>query len=241
MRGSQVGGNPDGWGVAYYQGADVTLLREPVPAAKSPMVQFLNSHAPRSDLIISHIRRATQGDRVLANTQPFQRVLGGRTHVFAHNGYVPPFGLSSTSSWLFPKGDTDSELLFCHLLGFLEPLWSGGDTPAFEKRFDVIESFAREILQLGASNFLYSDGVTLFAHGHRQTVPGDAVSDEPGLYFKRHQSKPGSDMVVPCTGLRTEGRCSHQALVASLPLDDDNWEALESGEIACFERGQRIR
>ena len=70
LQGSQEGGNPDGWGVAYFAGADATLLREPAPAAESPMVQFLNSHAPRSDLVISHVRRATHGERKLENTQP---------------------------------------------------------------------------------------------------------------------------------------------------------------------------
>lgn len=241
MRGSQREGNPDGWGVAYFEGADVMLLREPAPAAESPMVKFLNSHAPRSDLIISHIRRATQGDRNLANTQPFQRVLGGQTHIFAHNGFVPPFKLSNSSSWLLPKGDTDSELLFCHLLGYLEPLWSRGDIPTFEKRYEVVKRFAREILECGAANFLYSDGVNLFAHGHRRTIPGDAVSDEPGLYLNLSQSEKRSDMAIPCRGLRTEGSCSYQALVTSLPLNDHKWVPLKAGEIVCFEHGQRIK
>jgi glutamine amidotransferase len=149
--------------------------------------------------------------------------------------------MPSTSCWLTPQGDTDSEHLFCRLLGYLEPLWSNGGIPAFEKRFDVVKRFAREILQQGASNFLFSDGVTLFAHGHRHTIPGDAVSDEPGLYVNTFQSKTGSDMAIPCQGLRTEGSCSHQALIATLPLNEHEWEPLQAGEIACFEQGQRIR
>ncbi len=241
MRGSEQGGNPDGWGVAYYQGGDALLLREPVPAAESPMVKFLDRHAPRSDLIISHVRRATFGERKLANTQPFQRVLGGHTHVFAHNGFVPPSRISGMSSWLTPQGNTDSEDLFCQLLGYLEPLWSGGSVPTLEQRLDVVTRFAGEILERGASNFLYSDGVNLFAHGHRQTVPGDAVSDEPGLYVKKFQSKAGSNMAIPCQGLHTEGRCSYQALVATLPLNGSKWQPLKAGEIACFEQGRRVR
>ena len=241
LRGSQEGGNPDGWGVAYFSGADVMLLREPAPAEKSPMVQFLSSHAPRSDLIISHVRRATYGERKLANTQPFQRVLGGHTHIFAHNGFVPPFKMSNKSSWLLPQGNTDSEQLFCRLLGYLEPLWSERRIPSFESRLDVVERFAQEILERGASNFLYSDGINLFAHGHRQTLPGDAVSNEPGLYVNLYKSKKGSDMVIPCQGLRTKDGCSYQALVATLPLNDDKWVPLKAGEIACFEHGRRIK
>ncbi len=241
MRGSEEGGNPDGWGVAYFEGVDVMLLREPVPAAKSPMVQFLASHAPLSDLIISHVRRATQGERNLANTQPFQRVLGGRTHVFAHNGFVPASEASNTSHWLQPLGDTDSEYLFCQLLGYLEPLWSRGGMPPFEKRYAVVQRFAEEILGRGASNFLYSDGVTLFAHGHRHTIPGEDVSDEPGLYVKLYESKSATDMSIPCEGLRSKGDCSHQALIATMPLNDDKWVPLKTGEIACFQHGLRIK
>ena len=97
LRGSREGGNPDGWGVAYFSAKDVSLLREPEPAADSPMVRCLAQHAPRSDLVISHIRRATYGERTLANTQPFHRVLGGYPHVFAHNGFVPPVAIGQGS------------------------------------------------------------------------------------------------------------------------------------------------
>lgn len=241
MRGSDAGGNPDGWGVAYFEGSDALVLRESTPAASSPMVQYLDSNAPRSDLIISHVRRATAGERRLANTQPFARTLGGRRHVFAHNGFVPTPEAAASSAWLMPRGDTDSERLFCHLLGDLESLWANGGIPRLEERYAVILSFAREILQRGAANFLYSDGITLFAHGHRQTLPGEAVSDQPGLYLSLYKSQKGSDMSAPCLGVRTEGSCSHQALVATEPLNDREWTALTPGEIACFERGQRIR
>lgn len=240
MRGSRQGGNPDGWGVAYFEGRGATILREPLPAAASPAVQFLGRHAPRSNLVVSHVRRATRGERNLVNTQPFERVLGGRTHVFAHNGFVAPGGPGSASPWLQPQGDTDSERLFCRLLGYLEPLWQRDEVPAVEKRFDVLSRFAREILPLGASNFIYSDGINLFAHGHRQTLPGDAISDQPGLYVKLQRSQAGSDMTTPCEGLNAEGRCSRHALVATVPLSDAEWLPLEPGEVACFERGQRV-
>lgn len=241
IRGSQGGGNPDGWGVAYFEGADVMLMREPEPAAESALVQFLATNAPRSDLIISHVRRATLGNRKLSNTQPFQRVLGGHTHVFAHNGFVPPRKLSNKSAWLRPQGDTDSEQIFCQLLGYLEPLWSNGNIPTFEERYDVVARFAQEIRQRGAANFLYSDGLNLFAHGHRRTLPGDDVSDEPGLYVSLYQAETATDMAAPCQGLQTEGRCSNQALVASSPLNDHKWSPLDAGQIACFQYGQRIR
>ena len=83
------GTSPDGWGVAFYQGEDVALFRDAAPAGDSALVRYLETGGPSTPLAISHIRRATQGALTLANTQPFVRELGGRTHVFAHNGHLP--------------------------------------------------------------------------------------------------------------------------------------------------------
>ena len=88
-RGSLTSSTHDGWGVAFYQGPDVALFREPAAAADSALVRHLESHGPPTQLAVSHIRHATRGSVSLANTQPFVRELGGRTHVFAHNGDLP--------------------------------------------------------------------------------------------------------------------------------------------------------
>jgi hypothetical protein len=48
-------------------------------------------------------------------------------------------------------------------------------------------------------------------------------------------------MAIPCQGLRTEGSCSDQALVATYPLNDHELVPLKAGEIAYFEHGQRIK
>ena len=68
--------------------------------------------------MIAHIRHATRGADSLANTQPFVRELGGRVHVFAHNGHsgeaIPADALSGQCYQ--PIGETDSEAAFCHLM-----------------------------------------------------------------------------------------------------------------------------
>ena len=84
--GGLAGPHKDGWGIAYYEDGDVRLIKEPFAASDSVCLRFVQDHPYRSSAVISHIRRATQGRRSLANTQPFARELGGRMHVFAHNG-----------------------------------------------------------------------------------------------------------------------------------------------------------
>jgi glutamine amidotransferase len=51
----------DGWGVAFYQAADVALFREPSAAAESELIRYLETSGPATTLAISHIRHATQG------------------------------------------------------------------------------------------------------------------------------------------------------------------------------------
>ena len=44
-RGSAAGGTHDGWGVAFYQGADVALFREPTAAADSALAPVARAAA----------------------------------------------------------------------------------------------------------------------------------------------------------------------------------------------------
>ena len=86
QRGGLDGATIDGWGLAYYDGSDARLYKEPERAYDSALLKFIEARRLPSRQILAHIRRATQGAVTLANTQPFIRELGGATHVFAHNG-----------------------------------------------------------------------------------------------------------------------------------------------------------
>jgi len=61
----------------------------PRPAQSATCELLAMSSSQPTRLRFSHIRHATRGGVSLANTQPFVRELGGRTHVFAHNGDLP--------------------------------------------------------------------------------------------------------------------------------------------------------
>ena len=96
---------------------DAFLVREPDAAAGSELLAFLRRSDSQSALAIAHIRRATQGARLLRNTQPFERELGGHVHLFAHNGMLPGIERSRLRArGSRPIGDTDSEHAFSALL-----------------------------------------------------------------------------------------------------------------------------
>jgi predicted glutamine amidotransferase len=242
-RGGLDGRNRDGWGVAYYQENDVRLLKEPAPAADSPCVRFLQEHPFASSMVVSHIRRATQGLPSMRNTQPFARELGGRMHVFAHNGDLDAAALRSRlrlGSWR-PVGDTDSEYAFCGLLELLAPLWRAPHEPSLEARRDVVLQFAGVVRSLGPANFIYADGDALFLHGHRR-MHGDGLAPHPpGLHvLSRHCA--GDPGAWHADGVSVAAR-PHQdvLLAASVPLTDEpGWRALAEGELVVARHGQIV-
>lgn len=238
--GGLTGPHKDGWGIAYYDGRDVRLIRDTTAAASSDWVRFLGCHPVHSTLIISHIRRATLGETLLANTQPTLRELGGRMHVFAHNGHLEGIwdqpGLRP--GFHRPIGTTDSEYAFCALLARLEALWLGATPPSAADRIEVVSEFAGELRPLGPANFLYSDGELLIAHGNRRTQ-SDGVIRPPGLWTLERQCPP-TDTGLDTEGLSVSSLGQQVVLFASVPLTDENWRPLGEGEIVAVRRAKHF-
>jgi len=129
--------NKSGWGIAYHEGTDALLIKEPEPASDSPWVRFIETQPLTSTCIVAHVRYATAGTPSFANSHPFIRELGGRMHFFAHNGSLEGIWekVPLRSERFRPVGDTDSEHAFCVLLERLASLWSGSRAfPSLEDR-----------------------------------------------------------------------------------------------------------
>lgn len=238
--GGATGPHRDGWGVAYLDGGDALVLREPDAASESRLLACARHCAAPTTTVIAHIRRATQGPRRLRNTQPFTRELGGRQHVFAHNGMLP--GIEADPR--FPTrrfrrvGDTDSEHAFCALLDRLAPGWEGG-VPALADRVAVIARFAAELRTLGPANFLYADGDAVFAHGHRRRDDHGEMRP-PGLHVVC-RSCAGERDGAALTGVElVPAHEQHVAIVASVPLSAEPWTAVGEGELLVLRDGQVI-
>lgn len=241
-RGGGTGPHSDGWGIAFLRDGDVQLIREPEPSAHSAHLRFIHeSHAP-STLVLSHIRKATQGSVCLRNTQPFTRELGGRPHIFAHNGDLGAVRheLDLSATRFRSIGDTDSEHAFCYLLSLLEPLWRAacptGLPPTLQERLDIFGRFVDAMASFGAANFLYSDGDCLFVHAHhRRQDNGELCA--PGLHVlvrQQHEehrgapAQPGSD-------------AEHEmVLLASRPLSDENWQPLPEHTVLAIRDGRIV-
>ena len=238
-RGGRDGPHKDGWGVAYFESHDALLLRESSPAAESGLAHFMERHGPPSNLVLSHIRQATQGERALRNTQPLQRELGGRAHVFAHNGNLPGIRTHCCleTSRYQPIGETDSEIAFCCLLQRLETVWANrnGTLPSVESRLEVVAGFAEWLRPLGPFNFICSDGDTLFVHSHRRTQK-DGEIRPPGLHMLvRSCNEQAIDLSQ--SGIMMAPISQELTLIASVPLTDEPWEPIAEGDVIALKDG----
>ncbi len=235
--------NRSGWGIAYYHDRDTFLVKEPEPAHDSPWVKFISEQELESQTVIAHVRLATVGEPLLQNTHPFRRALGGRVHVFAHNGTLKNLHDDFRDALLReePVGDTDSELAFCLLLERMAEIWHNKDAvPSVDARLDLFARFASDMRRRGTSNFLYADSDALFVHGDKRVYEeGEGYSDPrpPGLSVRNCVAcQIGSEFA--CDGLKVDMADQRTMLFASVPLDDVGWEPLPEGTAIAVRNGE---
>jgi len=124
-------------------------------AVSSPVADLIKRCPIKSQHVIAHIRKATQGRVSLANCHPFVRELWGRYWVFAHNGDLKNF-MPQLDGPYRPVGTTDSELAFCYLLQQLRRRF-GDQLPALAELTPVLRELTAEIAGYGPFNMMLSD------------------------------------------------------------------------------------
>lgn len=222
--------NDSGWGVAWYEGGRSRVVKEPHRADHSAQADALAHRPPTSSLFLVHVRAATVGPVALHNTHPFAASLFGRDWVFAHNGTIHRLDGLPTGG-RSPLGQTDSEIAFHHVLHCLEGL---GPQPEEQDVETVVRDAARELSRRGKANFLLSDGEALFAHydGHKTLH-----------YATRHDGNLGTVRVADDDytidlHLPEVATSERAVIVASVPLSDEPWVALEPGSFLVCRDGR---
>ena len=242
----------DGWGIAYYDKNDARIIREACSASESAYLRFIKDHSIQSQIVISHIRLATQGEVSVRNTQPFSRELGGKLHVFAHNGDLANLDETLVEHDLKQRrfreiGNTDSEQAFCFLMENMALIWDQKEPPSLAERLAVVRLFANKLIKKGIANFIYSDSEYVFVHSHKRFSNQDRKKELPGLHIisrsckvnKTHSVINGLTMATNASCYKDE-HTKDVTLVASVPLTDKHWQALEEGEIKVFHKGEII-
>lgn len=237
--------NPEGWGIGYYSehGHTASIFKEAVTGKESHLAKYLQNYSSlRSQIVIGHIRRSSNGTVKHANTHPFDRYFNSRQWLFAHNGtlYYPEL---LKMRYYYPAGDTDSERSFCWLLAQLRDMRI---KPMFKSKYvGYNEADVRHIYQqllyinvecAGAYNVLFSDGKYLFAYR-------DVHGQRPLYYLYREYPFTitqfrDSDIEV---NLNIEkGRDEAGYIIASAPLSSEDWYEFLPGQLIVFKDGEIV-
>ena len=227
LRGGLTDSHADGFGIAFFEGKGVRLYHDDKPSASSPVADLIKAYQIKSENVIAHIRKATQGEVNLANTHPFVRELWGEYWVFAHNGNLCDFH-PAVGEFYRPVGNTDSERAFCFILEQLRQRFS--HKPEQTVLMEHIASLVKTIRGHGLFNVLMSNGDLMFAHATtllhyivRKAPFGEAVLLDDDINIDFAAVTTPNDRV---------------AVIATLPLTtNEQWQQLAVNELVCFQAG----
>jgi transglutaminase-like putative cysteine protease/predicted glutamine amidotransferase len=240
---------PDGWGLGYYPAGEpsASVLKEPAPPHGSIRGELVKAWEHlESSLFVLHVRTATWGSNTDANTQPFVRAWGGREWMIGHAGsltarldeeFEPPFQ---------PVGATDTELIFCALLGRIA---ARGWRSLADTDLAVLHGWLLELNTRGSLDMVLCDGRDLLAYADRfgtqrlhmaQLLPpyrGVAFGDgDVQIDLTRRGSKARKGWVVSSSPLGSEGP-GQLALTNVATASPIAWRQLGPGELVLMRQG----
>jgi glutamine amidotransferase len=217
----------DGFGIAFFEDRGLRYFVDHHSARVSPVAELVKHYPIKSDNVIAHIRKATQGRVALENTHPFVRELWGRYWVFAHNGDLKDFQPRLHAAFR-PVGDTDSERAFCWLMQELAK--AHASVPSVAELSHTLRELVPTLAARGTFNMLLSNGQALWAHASTRLhwllrqhpfCSATLADDELSVDFAA-LTQPSDRIVVVATEPLTTG---------------EPWEALEAGSLRVFSGG----
>jgi glutamine amidotransferase len=220
----------DGFGIAFFEDRGLRHFVDHVSAQASPVAEMVRRYPIKSDNVIAHIRKATQGRVALENCHPFQRELWGRYWVFAHNGDLKNFHPRLHGAFR-PVGDTDSERAFCWLLQELAK--AHASVPTIGELTMTLRELLPSPASHGAFNMLLSNGQALWAHASTKLTWLERRHP-----FGRARLR-DEDLTVDFAQHTTAG--DRVAVVATEPLTaDETWTPMATGELRVFVDGELV-
>jgi transglutaminase-like putative cysteine protease/predicted glutamine amidotransferase len=155
---------PDGWGLGYYPGSgpSATLLREGAPTQGSRLGELVKAgdHLAAS-IFVLHLRTASWGAAIEANTQPFLRSHAGREVLLGHSGSLEHRLPELPNAAFEPTGSTDSEILLCRLMSLLA---ASGTRTLGELDPVVFGRWLADLNTQGSLTLAVTDGHDLFLY-----------------------------------------------------------------------------
>ncbi|TGK07518.1 class II glutamine amidotransferase [Leptospira semungkisensis] len=232
QRGGKTGPHKDGWGIVFYEGKGCRVFHDPKPSVDSHLAELVRTYPIKSNIIISHIRKANRGKVDLMNTHPFVRELWGQYWTFAHNGQLKGIKKETLKDF-FPVGTTDSEHGFCWFLSQLKKKFK--ERPKNETLLaQEIRKLLSKLGSMGVSNLLVSDSKYLYAYCSTKLV-----------YITRHSPFGEAQLIDADLSIdfrKHTGPKDVVTVLATAPLTQNEvWTSLQPGEFQVWKEGKLIK
>ena len=203
--------NPDGWGLALFDGNSASIEKEPISSAESVYLKHRLSDEIVEDVVLAHIRKASKGGLEYRNCHPFKRRdASGRLWTLIHNGTI--FESALVDAYIGKQhGGTDSERILYYLIDQIDAaIAKKGGELTDKERFDTVNQVIRDITPENKVNLLIYDGDLFYAHTN--------------FYETLFRLKKGDTLVV-----------------ATKPLTDDPaWEKVPMSTPLAYRKGRLI-
>ncbi|MFT6925050.1 MAG: putative glutamine amidotransferase [Psychromonas sp.] len=230
-RGGETGPHKDGWGITFYEGKGCRSFKDPSPSCNSPVAKLVKEYPIKSKSVISHIRQANRGSVSLENTHPFIRELWGKNWTYAHNGQLTGYEALPLGQDM-PVGQTDSERVFCWILGQLRQSYSSEPDDMLEM-FKKVAGYADTLREMGVFNMLLSDGEYVMSYCTnnlswitRRAPFGKARLIDEDMVVDFNEETSATDVVT---------------VIATRPLtNNEQWTKMQEGEFCVFYYGERV-
>jgi glutamine amidotransferase len=220
----------DGFGIAFFEDRGLRYFVDHHGARESPVAELVRRYPIKSDNVIAHIRKATQGRVALENTHPFVRELWGRYWVFAHNGDLKDFRPRLHAAFK-PVGDTDSERAFCWLMQELAKAHAA--VPDVPELTLTLRELLPQLAAHGSFNCLFSNGQALWAHC------SSTLHFVERAHPFGHATLADEDVTVDFRSLTSPD--DRVAVVATEPMTrNEVWTPMHAAELQVFVAGRRL-
>lgn len=225
--------NVDGTGIAFFENnGSVKILKDDKKAVDSFIRSLVKIYQIKSQNIIAHIRRASQGIISLENTHPFLKEIWNENWVFAHNGHIEFFPTLTPELEQKVIGQTDSETFFVCLVDYLKTRFP--EKPSNKEIFEALLDFCDMYATHGILNFVLSNGKLMFAHCSTNLWWTTRTAKDNFLVRR-----------VDDGGIINLYRYATQedkaTVICTVPLTDEKWNRMENGRLMMFENGECIQ
>ncbi|MCR5625587.1 MAG: class II glutamine amidotransferase [Lachnospiraceae bacterium] len=201
---------PSGWGIATFEGRNVSLEKEPLRADRSAYLKSkLNNDIYASNLF-GHIRRATIGYESYVNTHPFTAMdLTGRIWTLIHNGTI--FEAPQLSPYQYTQsGTTDSERILLYIVDEINRHTKEASRPLNDaEKHEIIDEIFEKLSPENKLNVLLYDGENMYIHKNAKET----------LFVKEDDDS---------------------AIFSTQPLDKGHWREVEQNRLLVYRNGALV-